>query len=118
VTLAVLLLTGILTSLQFYLPSVLPVLERTPTALQNHEWWRLITPLLVHPEGWRQIAFNFPAILVVGTCVERILEGWRWRVLYFLCGFIGETAGYAWKPPAPETQSRVLDCWVLSQSGL
>jgi len=98
VTIVVLLLTGVVTSSQFYLPSVLPLLERTPTALHNHEWWRLITPLFVHSDGWRQIAFNFAAIVVVGTFVERILGRWPWLLLYFTCGFIGETAGYAWKP--------------------
>jgi len=54
----------------------------------------LITPLFVHPEGWRQIAFNFTAIVLV----ERQFGTWRWIVLYFVSGVTGEIAGYAWQP--------------------
>lgn len=97
-TLSVLALTGIITGLQFAYPQVLTSLERSPSALAQHEYWRLISPLVVHAEGWPQIAFNFTAILIVGTIVERMLGPWRWLLVYFTCGFIGEIAGYAWKP--------------------
>ena len=73
-------------------------MERTPTALARHEWWRLFTPLLVHSDGWPQISFNFPAILVVGTLTERIYGSLRFLILYFLGGFIGEMVGYCWQP--------------------
>jgi membrane associated rhomboid family serine protease len=96
-TIAILIVTGILTGLQFVFPPILPALERTPTALAQHEWWRLVTPLLVHSDGWKQIAFNFPAILVVGVWVERIFgSGWL-LLMYGVCGFVGEICGYAWQ---------------------
>jgi len=97
-TTSVLAATGVLTGLQFAFPEILSVLERTPSAIRKHQWWRLITPLFVHPEGWRQIAFNFTAILVVGVLVERLFGSWRWLVLYFVSGISGEIAGYAWQP--------------------
>lgn len=97
-TMIVLVATGVLTSLQFTYPEIVSLLERTPVGISQNQWWRLITPLFVHPEGWRQIAFNFPSILVVGVLVERIFGSWRWLMLYFVSGFIGELAGYAWKP--------------------
>jgi rhomboid protease GluP len=97
-TISVLMITGVITSLQFVVPRLLPLLERTPTALAQHEWWRLVTPLFVHSDGWRQIAFNFPAILVVGILAERAWGSRRWLTIYFVCGLIGEIAGYAWKP--------------------
>ena len=97
-TIIVLVATGVLTALQFAYPEIVSLLERTPVGISQNQWWRLITPLFVHPEGWRQIAFNFPSILVVGVLVERIFGSWRWLVLYFVSGFIGELAGYAWKP--------------------
>ncbi len=96
-TISVLLATGIMTGLQFAFPQILSALERTPTALANDQWWRLITPLLVHSDGWRQIAFNFPAILVLGTLIERIFGSRQFLILYLVCGLIGEIAGYAWR---------------------
>lgn len=98
VTISVLAVTGIVTALQFPFPAVLHSLERTPGALRHNQWWRLITPLSVHAEGWRQIAFNFPAILIAGAIVERVFTRRQWLVLYFVPGIIGELAGYAWKP--------------------
>jgi rhomboid protease GluP len=71
-TMSVLAVTGILTAMQYCYPSLLPLLQRTPSALVLHQWWRLFTPLFVHSDGLRQIAFNFSAILIVGTLVERI----------------------------------------------
>lgn len=98
VTIGVLAATGVLTSLQFAFPDIVPLLERTPSAIEQHQWWRLITPLFVHPEGWRQIAFNFSSILILGTLVERLFGAWQCLGLYFVGGFVGELAGYAWKP--------------------
>lgn len=97
-TIIVLVATGVLTALQFSFPEIVALLERTPVGIRQNQWWRLITPLFVHPGGWRQIAFNFSSILVVGVLVERIFGSWRWLILYFVSGFIGELAGYAWQP--------------------
>ena len=97
-TISVLVGTAIVTGLQFGFPQVLENLERTPSALREHQWWRLVTPLLVHSDGWRQIAFNFPVILIVGVIIERILGSYRWLVLYFASGLLGEIFGYAWQP--------------------
>jgi membrane associated rhomboid family serine protease len=97
-TLGVLAITGIVTGMQFFFPQLLPSVQRTPSAFAQHQWWRLITPLFVHSDGWRQIAFNFPAILIVGILAERVWGSRRWLILYFACGLIGELAGYAWRP--------------------
>jgi len=71
---------------------------RTPAAITSHEWWRFVTPLLVHAEGWKQIAFNFPAILVVGTLAERVIGSKRLLLVYLVSGIAGEIAGLAWQP--------------------
>ncbi|HSS95993.1 MAG TPA: rhomboid family intramembrane serine protease [Terriglobales bacterium] len=73
-------------------------MRREPGELANHEYWRLLTSLFVHNGGWKQIAFNFTAIAIVGTIVERIFGARRWLVLYFAGGFIGQIAGLYWKP--------------------
>jgi rhomboid protease GluP len=97
-TVSVLAVTGVITALQYVCPRLLPLLERSPSALTQHEWWRLVTPIFVHSEGVRQIAFNFPAIFIVGTLVERAFGHVRWILIYFSCGLVGEVAGYAWQP--------------------
>src|SRR6188508_2713496 len=91
-TSAVLLITGVTTALQFAYPPVLGALCRDRDGLWAGEWWRLFTPLLVHDEGWRQIAFNFLAIGVVGVIVERLYGHLPWLLLYLGAGLAGEIA--------------------------
>jgi membrane associated rhomboid family serine protease len=97
-TLAVLLLTSIMTGLQFFFPSLIVVLERTPGMLASGQWWRLITPILINPEGWRQIAVNLLGIAIVGAIVERLFGSARWLVLYLAGAVVGELTGMVWKP--------------------
>jgi len=97
-TLTLLAITGLITGLQFVFPEILTALRRSPDALRAGEWWRIITPLFVHAEGWPQILFNFTAIAIVGTIVERIYGSRLWLLFYFAGGLTGEIAGYAWKP--------------------
>jgi len=97
-TISVLVVTGTFTALQFAYPPLLAALRRTPDVFSQHEWWRLITPILVHDGGWRQIAFNFSATLIAGWIVERLYSRGQWLVLYFLGALAGEFAGLAWQP--------------------
>jgi len=97
-TVIVLIFTGTLTGLQFVFPQLLISLRRVPDEISSHEYWRLLTSLLVHNGGWKQILFNFTAIAIVGTIVERIFGPVRWLVLYLSAGFIGQIAGLYWKP--------------------
>jgi rhomboid protease GluP len=97
-TLSVLAATACFTTAQFIWPEVLETLRRDGPAFRSGQWWRLITPILVHDEGWQQIAFNFTAIAVVGCLVERIYGPWRWLLFYLAAGLTGEIAGYAWQP--------------------
>ena len=96
-TASIFAITAAATTLQYFFP-LLPLFERQPDALARHEYWRLITPIFFHREGWRQIMFDFSALAVVGTFVECICGGRRWLVLYFAAGVSGEIAGFAWKP--------------------
>ena len=97
-TLTLLTITALITGFQFVFPEILTAMRRNPEALRTGEWWRIITPLFVHAEGWRQITFNFTAIAIVGTIVERLYGSRLWLVFYFAGGVTGELAGYAWKP--------------------
>ena len=111
VTICVLAATGVVTSLQLFSPAVLPALERVPGSVSAGQWWRLITPLFVHADGWRQIAFNFSAIAVVGTFVERIFGRLNWLVLYFVSGIVGELTGMRWQPTG--AGASVAGCGLL-----
>ena len=97
-TIVVLCITGTLTGLQFVFPSLLTSLRRVPNELTEHEYWRLLTSLFVHNGDWKGIAFNFTAIAIVGTIVERIFGTTRWLILYFIGGFVGQITGLYWKP--------------------
>ncbi len=113
-TLTVFAITAAATTLQYFFP-LLPLLERRPGTLAAHEYWRLITPIFLHAEGWRQIVFDFSALLIIGAIVERIFGGRRWLVLYFAAGVAGELAGLAWKPQG--AGSSVAICGLLGALG-
>jgi rhomboid protease GluP len=94
----VLAITAFASAAQFVEPALLPALERTPSALHQRQYWRLLTPLFVHSDGWSQIAFNFPAIAVTGYFAERVFGARLWLILYFVSGFAAEFVGYVWQP--------------------
>jgi rhomboid protease GluP len=97
-TIVVLAITALVTAMQFVFPPLLPALRRQPTAIAGHGYWRLITALFVHADGWKQIAFNFPAIAVVGVLVERIFGSSHWLILYFVSGVATEFIALRWEP--------------------
>jgi rhomboid protease GluP len=97
-TSVVLCITIVVTGLQLIYPQVLSALRRNPDALAAGEWWRMVTPLFVHSDGWVQIITNLVGIAVVGSLVERLFASWRWLALYFITGVIAEAISYAWEP--------------------
>ncbi|HET7035430.1 MAG TPA: rhomboid family intramembrane serine protease [Thermomicrobiaceae bacterium] len=98
VTALVFLATAVVTGAQFFSPSVLSALRRNPEALAAGQWWRILSPLLVDPDGWLAIAGVALGLLVVGTVCERLFGRARWLLLYFAGALAGELAGYAWEP--------------------
>lgn len=98
VTLGVFSITAIITGLQFANPAVVSALQRDPARLAAGEWWRLITPLFIHPEGWTQMLVDVAGIAIVGPLVERRFGRVRWLALYFVSGLIAELISYAWEP--------------------
>lgn len=97
-TLAVLFATFAFTCAEHLHPSLLGLLRRDPVALSHHQWWRLLTPLLVQPDPWPRALMVFLLFLIVGALSERVWKRNGWITLYLLCGLTGEIAGYFWEP--------------------
>lgn len=96
-TLTLIIVTGIVTSLQLTNPALLPALDRNFNALAAGQWWRLVTPRFVQPEIWPQ--YILLAILaVVGLPVERRFGSLRWLILWLIGGLVGEIVSFAWEP--------------------
>ena len=91
-------LTGLLTIAQLIYPALLPAMERQPGIWKDHQYWRIVTPLFFHSDGWKQIAFNFPVITCIGAVVERVYGRRFWLVSYFLSGMVGELFAFVWQP--------------------
>ena len=65
-TITVLAVTIVITGLQFLYPEVLEVLRRRPGTLAAGEWWRIISPLFVHAEGWPHLLSSLKSLLETG----------------------------------------------------
>jgi rhomboid protease GluP len=96
-TTSVFVLTGAVTLVSLFVPSVLPALMRTPAALAG-ESWRIVTPIFVERGGAAEIALNLVTLALLGTLVERVWGSRAWLVFYLFGGIVGEIAGLAWKP--------------------
>lgn len=96
-TLAVVGVATIAAVVQYTVPSVVPVLQRTPGTPEAGQWWRLVTPLFVQTLGWYQVVTNLVTLALVGLVVERELGRWRWLALFVAGTVGGQIAAYAWQ---------------------
>lgn len=122
-TIVILLLTLAATGWQMLDPRVLAALRRNPAALAAGEWWRLITPLFVHADGWAQIIVNLLGIVLVGPAVEWLYGSLRWLLLYFGPGLVAEAISYAWDPNGAGASIALCGligamlAWILREPG-
>lgn len=65
---------------------VMAQLTRDETLVRAGRWWRLVTPILVQPDGWGQFVFNLAGIAVVGAALERRRPPWLWCAVYVAAG--------------------------------
>jgi rhomboid protease GluP len=123
-TLTVLAVTAAVTVSQLWSPAVVLAFMRVPNEIGKQEYWRLITSLLVHDEGWWQIVFNLSLLLVAGTWMERLVGCAEWLLLYFAAGLLGQVAGLFWQPSGAGNSVAVcgllgaLACWMLQSNRL
>jgi membrane associated rhomboid family serine protease len=97
VTIWIVVVTSLITGLQFVFPEVLSEFRRNGEALLAGEWWRIVTPLFVQADGWRQCCFNGAGAVIFCPLAER-LYGKRLLALYFIPGVLGEITGDIWHP--------------------
>ncbi len=62
------------------------------------QWWRIITPVLVQPDGWGQLVFNLLGLTIVGAALERRTSRPAWTLTYLLGGVGGIAGVSAWHP--------------------
>ncbi|WP_303989019.1 rhomboid family intramembrane serine protease [Devosia ginsengisoli] len=97
-TIVVLAATVAVTMGQAVMPELLPALRRQPSMVVDGQVWRFATAWLVHDEGFKQIAVNFPLLAVAGTLAEWVFAPCIWLLAYVLAGLAGEVAGLFWQP--------------------
>jgi rhomboid protease GluP len=110
-TSVVLSITVLVTGLQWMIPGLPQLMQRSPAVLTSGEWWRLITAMFINRTDSAELILNLVALLAVGALVERCWGSRRWLLFYFVGGLIGESAGLAWKPTG--MGSSVAVCGLL-----
>lgn len=63
-------------------------------AILEGDWWRFITPMFLHI-GFLHLFMNTLALYYLGISVERIYGTWRFFLIYFVAGFTGAAASFA-----------------------
>ncbi|RPJ99801.1 hypothetical protein BSBH6_03820 [Bacillus subtilis] len=63
----------------------------------NGEWWRLITPVLLHA-GFTHLLFNSMSIFLFAPALERMLGKARFLLVYTGSGIIGNIGTYVAEP--------------------
>ena len=79
---------------------VIQALALSPSLIDAGEWWRLLTPILVHG-GLFHIFMNMFILYLYGPNVEQAFGTVRFVVLFLLSGFLGSAFSYAFPPHGP-----------------
>ncbi|MEY9871963.1 rhomboid protease GluP [Streptacidiphilus sp. MAP12-33] len=78
----------VLIGLQYTVPGLSDHLTRQPGALQDGQWWRMFTALLIQSSGLVQIVVNVAALAVAGPVAEWVLGPVRWLLVFFGSGVV------------------------------
>ena len=72
---------------------------RDASRIDDGQWYRLLTGMFFQ-DGWTSgLISNLLLLAVFGTIAERVFGRWRWLVLYFGCGWLGQLISYVWLNP-------------------
>ncbi len=79
-------------------PTLMQVMTRDLGQLRTGQWWRIITPVLVQPDGWGQLVFNLLGVVVVGAALEHRMSRTGLALTYLLGGVGSIVVISAWRP--------------------
>ncbi len=96
ISISLLLLTTIVTSLQFIFPEIVSALTRDRQAILSGEAWRLVTPLFIQPMGIAQCVFNGLFFISFVPIAERFY-GRSILLIYFATGIVGQIVNLYWE---------------------
>jgi membrane associated rhomboid family serine protease len=97
-TLFIALAIAIPSTLQFFFPALLQLLERNYLKFIAGEWWRLLTSLFVQDGGIGGTIFNLVSLLLIGTVAEKLWGSQRWIIIFFAGGILSQFVGFLWQP--------------------
>ncbi len=63
-------------------------------AIRAGEYWRFITPIFIHI-GFTHILMNGITLYFIGQYVEMIFGHWRYLIIFFVSGIMGNLASFA-----------------------
>ena len=82
---------------QALLPGLTFRLGAVPGAIADGQWYRLLTPMLLHGHVWH-IVLNMLVLWIYGPSVEQAFGTARFLAMYVVAGFIGGVASFALGP--------------------
>lgn len=72
-----------------------------PALVEDGEWWRLLTPMLVHAPGLFHVAMNMLVLYVYGPNVEQAYGKLEFVAVYVTSGFLGSAFSYSFGSGRP-----------------
>jgi rhomboid protease GluP len=76
---------------------VVETLALSPSLIDAGEWWRVLTPILVH-QGALHLFFNMYILFIYGPQVEQAFGTVRFVLMFLITGFMGSAFSYAFPP--------------------
>ena len=76
---------------------VVEALALSPSLIAAGEWWRLLTPILVHA-GALHLFLNMYILFIYGPNVEQTFGTVRFVTMFLIAGFMGSAFSYAFPP--------------------
>jgi rhomboid protease GluP len=97
-TRAILIVTGAVFLGQLFIPGLTGRFQALPIAMANGEWWRFVTPMLVHG-GAFHLLMNGYVLFIIGPAVEQRYGAARFISIYLAAGIGGSIASFAFNHP-------------------
>jgi len=91
--------------------------KNTAKMLQRNEWWRLLTPVMLHA-GWLHLVGNLAVQLRTGAMLEAMWGHTAWLLIYAFSGALGVLASCVAQPNSLGVGSSGALCGLLGAWGM